>query len=211
MRKLLVVLLVLAALLVAADRVTVHYVDRALADRMQADGHLDSRPGVDVQGFPFLTQAVRGRYDRTVIHIRDVTRNGVTLSRLDVVVTDARIPLSKVGSTEDVPVSDLAATAVLTYVELAHESGVAGLRVTPKGDRVDVTGTIAGVSVTSSATVQLKGDRVVVSSLKGLLDFSVRIPALPYGLRLDSAAARPDGVHLTASTGPTVLTPKTLT
>ena len=211
MRKLLVSLLVLVALLVAADRITVHYVDKALADRMQEDGHLERRPVVDVRGFPFLVQAARGRYDRTDVHIRDVTRNGVTISRLDVTITDALIPLSKVGSATDVPVRNLAATAVLTYVELAAESRIGGLTITPRGSKVDVTGSVAGVRLTSSATVTLKGDRVVVSTLKGMLDFSVRIPPLPFGLRLDSAQARPDGVHLAASSGPTVLTPKAVT
>ncbi|MFN2537677.1 MAG: DUF2993 domain-containing protein [Mycobacteriales bacterium] len=219
MRKLLSSLLVLVVLLVVADRVTVHYVDKSVADRMQEDGRLDVRPDVDIRGFPFLTQALRGKYDRTDVQVRDLTRNGVTVSRLDVRITGARIPLSKVGTATDVPVDGLRATAVVTYFELAHRSGLAGLTVAPSGDKVAVTGTIAGVKATAISTVSLKGDRVVVKAqsvtaggmklpLGTGLDFSVRIPALPYGLRLDGAMARPDGVHLAASSGPTVLTPQ---
>ncbi|MCU1602490.1 MAG: uncharacterized protein JWO22_3199 [Frankiales bacterium] len=211
MRKLLVALVVLVGLLVAADRVTVHYVDKALADRMQESGHLSNRPTVDVEGFPFLTQAFSGRYDRTVVHIKDETRSGLTISRLDVTVIDARIPLSKVRSTTDVPVRDLEAIAVLSYYELGRRSGIAGLTVRAQRGKVKVTGRVAGVSATLAATVRLDGDRVVVSTLRGLLDFSVRIPALPYGLRLKAASAQEDGVHLTASSGPTVLSARSST
>ena len=219
MRKLLTVLVVLALLLVAADRIAVHYVDRSVADRMREDGRLAVTPDVEIRGFPFLTQALAGNYDRVDVHVRDLTRNGVTVSRLDVSVLGAQLPLSKVSSATVVPVDGLRATAVLTYYELAHSSGLAGITVTPAGNGVAVTGSVAGVKATATSTLTLKGDRVVVTAqsiksvgvsvpVKGLLDFSVRIPALPYGLHLDSAVARPDGVHLTASSGRTVLTPQ---
>jgi hypothetical protein len=218
-RKLLITLLVLAALLLVADRVAVRYADRAVADRMQENGRLQTRPDVAVLGFPFLTQAISGSYQRVDVHIRDLQRNGVTLSRLDVTVRGAKLPLSKVGSATDVPVDSLQATAVVSYLELAHDSGLAGVTVRPAGDHVEVTGKVAGVSVTAKSTLALKGDRIVVTaqSISALgvsaptgrvLDFSVRIPALPFGLHLDSAVARADGVHLTASSGPTTLTPQ---
>lgn len=220
MRKLLTALVVLVVLLVAADRVTVHYVERSVADRMREDGRLDVNPDVDIRGFPFLTQALRGSYDHTDVHVAELTRNGVTVSRLDVTINGAKLPLSKVGSATEVPVDSLHATAVVTYYELAHSSGLANLTVSPHGDdQVAVTGTVAGAKATAISTVTLRGDRIVVTAqtfstagvklpLRGVLDFSVRIPALPFGLHLDSATARPDGVHLTASTGRTVLTPQ---
>jgi hypothetical protein len=218
-RKLIVALIVVVGLLVAGDRIAVRYVDRAVGDRMREDGGLEVRPEVDIKGFPFLTQALRGSYDRTDVHIRDLTRRGVTVSRLDVTVRGAKIPLSKLGSASSVPVESLQATAVLTYYELASESGIAGLTVTPQGNRVLVTGKVAGVTARATSSVSLRGDRVVVTAqsvgaggvrvpLGGVLDFSVRIPALPYGLELAAATAEPDGVHLTASTGLTVLTPQ---
>lgn len=220
MRKLFISLLVLAVLLVVGDRVAVHYVNKTVADRMQEDGRLDVRPEVDVRGIPFLTQAARGSYDRTEVHVRNFTRNGVTVSRLDVTIMGAQLPLKKIRTAVEIPVDSLRATALLTYYELAHSSGLAGLTVTPHGDnRVAVTGTIAGVKATAISTVTLKGDRVVVKAqtlsaagvklpLGAGLDFSVRVPTLPYGLHLDSATARSDGVYLTASTGRTVLTPQ---
>jgi hypothetical protein len=218
-KKLLITLVVLAALLVVADRVAVRYVDRAVGDRMQEDGRLQSRPDVQVRGFPFLTQALSGSYRQVDVHVRDLQRNGLTLSRLDVTVDGAKLPLSKVGNANDVPVNALHATAIVSYLELAHDSGLAGVTIRPAGDHVEVTGKVAGVSATAKSTLTLKGDRIVVTARSisalgvstptgGVLDFSVRIPALPFGLHLDSAVARPDGVHLTASSGPTTLTPQ---
>ena len=219
MRKLLTALVVLVVLLVAADRITVHYVEQSVGDRMREDGRLDVSPKVDIRGFPFLIQALRGTYDRTDVHVVDLTRNGVTVSRLDVTISGAQLPLSKVRSATEIPVDSLRATAVVTYYELAHSSGLANLSITPKGDGVAVTGTVAGAKATAMSTVTLKGDRIVVTAqsistagvklpLRGVLDFSVRVPTLPFGLHLDSATARPDGVYLTASTGRTVLTPQ---
>lgn len=208
MRKLLLTLVVLAALLVAADRITVRVVDGVVANRMQTDGRLDTTPTVRIQGFPFLTQALAGVYDRTDVHVRDLSRNGLTVSRLDVTIDRAHVKLTQVGNVRDIPVDGLQATAVVSYYELAHSSGIAGLTVTPAGDGVKVTGKVAGLQASVTSTVTLNGDRIVVSAQKGLLDFSVRVPQLPYGLKLTSAVARPDGVHLTASSGPTVLTPQ---
>lgn len=219
MRRLLVTLLVLALLLVVADRVAVQVVQRAVADRMREDGRLGVTPTVQVRGFPFLTQALRGRYDRVDIHIRDLERSGLTVGRLDVTVRGAQLPLSKVRSAHDVPVESLHASAVITYLELAHESGLAGITVAPDGDGVRVTGAVAGVRASATSTVALRGERIVVTAQRlgagglsvptgGVLDFSVRVPPLPYGLHLDSARAYPDGVHLLASSGVTVLTPR---
>ena len=215
MRKLLVTLVVLAALLLVADRVTVKVVDGVVANRLQTDGRLTVAPDVAIRGFPFLTQAISGVYDRTDVHVRDLTRNGLTVSRLDVTVSGAHVPLSQVGKARDIPVDGLQATAVVSYYELAHSSGLAGLTVRPSGQGVAVTGTVAGVKATVTSTVALRGDRIIVTAQKvagvaigGLLDFSVRVPSLPFGLRLTSATARPDGVHLIASSGPTVLTPQ---
>jgi hypothetical protein len=218
-RRLLTALVVLVVLLVAADRVAVHYVEKSVADRMREDGRLDVSPHVDIHGFPFLTQALNGRYGRTDVHVVDMTRNGVTVSRLDVTVDGAQIKLSDVRQATQIPVDGLRATAVVTYLELAHRSGLANLTVTPSGQGVAVTGNVAGAKATARSTVTRRGNRVIVSAqslsaagvslpLRGVLDFSVRIPDLPYGLHLDSATAEPDGVHLVASTGRTVLTPQ---
>jgi hypothetical protein len=44
-------------------------------------------------------------------------------------------------------------------------------------------------------------------AVDGLLDFTVPLDRLPYGLRLERAEVGPAGVLLSASSGPTVITP----
>ncbi len=94
------------------------------------------------------------------------------------------------------------------------------------GDRLRVRGTVRvlGQDVSAAATsrVRLDGDRVVVTAqsvqtgagvvddaltaaLGDRFDFRVRLPALPYGLRLTGLRVTAQGVVLSARSGPTVL------
>ena len=52
MRKLLIVVIVLAGLLVVADRVAVVVADRQIASRVQSAYNLSSKPSVSVHGIP---------------------------------------------------------------------------------------------------------------------------------------------------------------
>ena len=82
------VLLVLAALLAAADRYLVHLAERTVAEQAQASADLRTRPTVTIHGFPFLTQAVRGRYARI-----DVSAGGLFPSHTSGIVTWAFAPM----------------------------------------------------------------------------------------------------------------------
>ena len=55
MRRLLIVLVVLAALLVVADRVGVVVAQNRLASQIQQQLDLDRKPDVSIRGIPFLT------------------------------------------------------------------------------------------------------------------------------------------------------------
>jgi hypothetical protein len=229
-RKLVITFLVLLVVLLAADRVAVAVAQSVVAGKMRTAGGLSTTPTVRIRGFPFLTQALAGRYDRIDVKAEDVQRSGVTLGSFDVRVNGAQIPLSDAlhGKVTDVPVASLSARTLVTYVELANDSGLLSATVTPKGDLVEVTGRIKVQGITLSgkatSTVRLKGSSLVVQAksvsilgahsslldrfVVGLLDFDVPISALPYGLRLNGATATPAGVVLTAATGPTVLRPQ---
>jgi hypothetical protein len=226
-RKLVTTLVVLLVVLIAADRIALVVTQKVVAERMQAAGALSSRPSVHIRGFPFLTQAFAGRYDRVDVEAEDIRRNGVTLGSFDVRVVGAEIPLKDAlsGSVEAVPVASLKARAVITYAELASDSGLLSATITPKGDGVEVVGKIKiqGMTLSGKATstVRLSGSRLLVTAksvsilgahnalfdrlVAGLLDFDVPIAALPYGLKLTGASAQPSGVVINAATGPTVL------
>ncbi|TML33547.1 MAG: DUF2993 domain-containing protein, partial [Actinobacteria bacterium] len=98
---LLVVVVVLAGLLVASDRIAAYAAERTIAT--QAKKELAAReittptePKVSVGGFPFLTQVAKGRYDRITIHLDHPSSQGVTLDVLDVTATGVNASTSAI-------------------------------------------------------------------------------------------------------------------
>lgn len=225
MRKLLVAVLVLAALLVVGDRLAARAADRALADQLV--GQLGVRPSVDVSGFPFLTQVVQGQYDDIEVRAANVRRGGVSLQSFTASLSGAQLPLADAvrGSVSAIPVRRLAASAVVSYAELAR---LAGKDVTvtadPAGVRVTGTFRVLGQDVSASAVsaVSLRGNHLVVRAgglqvegitatgvlgraLAGKLDLDLPLPALPYGVQLSAVQTGPAGVTVAGAASDVVL------
>ncbi len=227
MRKLLVSLAILLALLVVADRVAVSVASGVVASQLRTSGELRSDPSVTITGFPFLTQALAGRYDRIEVSASGLSRGGVRVSQFDATVRDAQLPLSDAlgGSVSAVPVSGLTATAVVTYADVVSAGKLAGARLTPVagGVRVSARISVLGQTVMASATSAVtlaRGDIVITArsvtvqgqsspaldaALAGMLDFRVKVGTLPYDLELTGVSATSAGLVLTARSGPTVL------
>ena len=226
MRRLLLGLGVLVALLLVADRVGAAVASRVVADKLRTSAALQDDPSVHIRGFPFLTQALGGHYQRIDVRTGALSRGGVRLSRLDVSLAGVRLPLSKAlsGSASTVPVEGLSSTAVVTYADVASK-GIAGVSVAPHGSRVRVTGrlTVLGQSVTASTDSSVRLDRGTIvitaqtlsvlgqsssllnNALAGRLDFRVPVGTLPYGLRLTGVHPTAAGLILDARSGPTVI------
>jgi hypothetical protein len=226
-RKLLVALVVLALLVAALDRVALHLAETAVAQEARTSAGLQTTPTVRVHGFPFLTQALRGRYDRIDVHATDVQHEGVRVSRLDATLLGARVPLADAlhRDVTSLPVAGLTASAWVTYADLATRSRLAGVTIEPVGDRVRVTGRVSVLGETVRATavsrVSLRGSRIAVtatsvqvldrqvpgavSALAGALDLLVPVGRLPYDLRLTGLQVTSAGLRLSARSGPTVL------
>lgn len=226
MRRLLVGLAVLLGLLLVADRVGASLAGRAVAAQVQSAAGLTRQPQVAVEGFPFLTQAVAGRYDAVSVVALDVPAGELTLARLDATLTGVRVPLSQAlsGSVTGVPVSGVTARALVGYDELARRSGDRGLTVVPAGDRLRVTGSIVvlGRTVTATALSRVEvvdggllvtaesievGDAGSLSGLGDRLDLRIPVAGLPYGLQVTGVEVQPDGLSVRARTGATVLQP----
>ena len=228
MRKLLVSLTVLALLLVAADRVGATLASRAVADQIAASGELSGAPQVSIGGFPFLTQALSGRYDEITVSASGLTGDrGV--SGFDARLSGVRLPLSAAlsGSVREVPVERVSARVLLSYPELERRLASRRLKLSPAGPLLRVTGsvTVLGRTVSASALSSLTvsggdvlvtavrfevgarpADAALTAALGRRLDFRAEIGALPYGLTLTAVAVRPGGVEATATARSTVLT-----
>jgi hypothetical protein len=226
-RALLVVLLLLLGLAVAADRFAVGIAEDKVAQQLAAEGGLHGAPAVDIAGFPFLTQAVAGRYDDVRISLTAEQLGQPAGTRAHVVLNGVHVPLSSVlsGSVDRVPVDRIEGTATLPYALLtAKLGGDTTLRPEGQGLRVTKTVELLGktIPLTAAGTVTLDGNQLVldvskaagagvdlpgflVSRASDLLDLRYDLPALPFGLRVTALTPADDGVHLTLGATDAVL------
>lgn len=229
MRRTAYVLLVLLVLLAVVDRVGAVLAGRAVASQLQSAAGLAERPAVEVGGVPFLTQALRGRYQRLELRATGVPAGELTFAELTATLSGVRAPLSDVlsGTVREVRVDTVEARAVLSYDVLSRRSGDGQLTLTPVGDRLRVQGSVRvlgqTLTVTAISTVSVEGDELVVTAesfevgagiadavltraLRGRLDLRVSVGDLPYDLQVQSVAVEPAGVSLHATARDTVLT-----
>ena len=227
MRALLVVLLLLGGLAVGADRVAVGIAEDKVAEQLAAKGGLSGTPTVDIAGFPFLTQAVAGRYDGVRISLTAEELGQPAGTRADIALHGVHVPLSSVvsGSVEKVPVDRVDGTATLSYALLSAQLG-GDTRLRREGDGLRITKTIEvlgqTIPLTAVGTVSLDGNQLVVDVEKAtgagvdlpdflvtrvsdLLDLRYDVPALPFGLQLTEVEPAEDGVDVRVEAADTVL------
>jgi hypothetical protein len=206
-RRVLISLVILVGLLVVADRVSVVVADRAVAKQVRTELSADQDPSVHIHGFPFLTQAIRGRYGDVGVRIPDVTSGPLQNVTVDARLRGVHAPLSDLiaGRVDRVPVDQITGTAAVGYADLARASGIPGLTVTPVSGALRVAGqvTALGQPISATATARITavdGDLVVtadqaqvsgvpaspavVAAAARLLSFRVSPRQLPLALRV---------------------------
>jgi hypothetical protein len=226
-RALVVVVLLLLGLAVAADRLAVGIAEDKVAGQLAEKGSLHGKPGVDITGFPFLTQAVAGTYDDVRISLTADELGQPAGTRADIALHGVHVPLSSVvsGSVDRVPVDRIDGTATLSYALLSAKLG-GDTTLRPEGDGLRITKTVELLGrtfpLTATGTVALKGNQLVidvsnasgagvelpgflVSRASDLLDLRYDVPALPFGLQLTGVTPAADGVHLTLGATDAVL------
>jgi hypothetical protein len=211
-----VALVLLLGLAIAADRVAVGIAEERVAEELAAQGGLQGTPEVDITGFPFLTQAVAGRYDDVRIALSADQLGQPEGTRADVALHGVRVPLASVlsGAVQQVPIDRVDGTATLSYDLLAAQlGGDTTLRREGDGLRITKTVELLGqtIPLTAAGTVSLDGNdlivdvenatgagvdvpRFLVDQVADLLDLRYAVPALPFGLRLTSVTPADDGV-----------------
>ncbi|MCZ2816814.1 LmeA family phospholipid-binding protein [Modestobacter sp. VKM Ac-2984] len=227
MKALLIVLLLTLGLLVLVDRVGVAVAEGQVADQVAERGGLASAPDVDITGFPFLTQALSGRYDEVRISLTAEQLGEPAGTRADVSLFGVQVPLSDAvsGSVQEIPVEQVDGTATLSYELLAQQLG-GDTRLQVDGDRLRIDRTVdllgLEVPVTARGTVSLDGQDLVVEvddaaaagvdvpdfvldGAADVLDFRYPVPELPFGLELTGVDPRDDGVLVQVSATDTVL------
>jgi hypothetical protein len=227
MKALLVLVLLLLGAAVLADRVGKGIAEDRVAQQIAARGDLAGTPSVDITGFPFLTQALGGRYDEVRVQLTAEQLGQPAGTTARVSLRGVQLPLTDAlsGSVEEVPVDRVDGAATLAYPLLAAQlPGDTTLAPEAGGVRVTRTVEVLGRSfpLTASGTVTLDGQDLVVDvedaaaagvdvpdavvdRAADLLDLRYPVPALPFGLQLTGVRAEPDGVHVAVEATGTVL------
>jgi hypothetical protein len=207
---LIMVLVVLAALLVIADRVAVHFADNEFATQIQKQG-FSSKPDVSIQGFPFLTQLAARDFKDVHITANGEKAGPVTIDDVNATMKDIKLTSGFNSGT----VSSIDGTGLITFGSLAKAgssaAGVADLKIARiSNDEAKITADVAGIfSGSGVARVTQSGDKIHVklisagglptSLLGGLGNFTIPLPNLPMGMTLQSVTLTSQGalVHIT--------------
>jgi hypothetical protein len=213
-RTFLVTVLVVAVLLVVADRVGLYVAERTAGNTIQSSQDLPNRPSVDVSGFPFLTQLASGNFDKITVTADDVPV-GQKVRVLD--ITRIKVVLSGVNVARDfsrVTARTATAVATVSFDELSRRLGIqvsyagngrikAAKRVTVLGTTVQaslsarpalVNGALAFTGTAIDNAGRLGGD--VSSALNQVFDLSVPLQGIPFDIRVRSLQVDGSGVHI---------------
>lgn len=219
MRKLLIVVIILAGLLVAADRIGVVVADHEVADHIQTAYHLPSKPSVSVRGFPFLTQVVSRHYDEIDVSTGQLTTQGVTVNNLVAKLTGVRAPMSDLmgHGSATISAARVSGTATVPFASVRRRLP-AGVRLSQDGNALRLSGKVSylGLSlpVTADALLSPSGSGIAVtptriqvahdggalsSLISGQFHFVVPITGLPLHLSIKSVHVVPGGVRVGAT------------
>ena len=181
-RRVVVPLVVLAAVFVGVDRLALHFAEQDVAKRLQATAHTSTRPDVTINGFPFLTQLFKGTFGDIDINMHGLDAGSIHVSRLNVQVHDAHVSIGDVISQTSSAIHVKSATAqmLLTYADMAQ--------VLPAQVR-----SRAHLDHSTIKTASVKGgDTVLLGTDFG--SFPLRLSGLPFDIRLTGARATNAGV-----------------
>jgi hypothetical protein len=205
------VVLVLAALFVAADRIALHIAEDKAAETLQSSQHLNTKPDVSVAGFPFLTQLATGEFDEVTISASnlDVGNDTVQIASLVVHLHHVTVPRDY----SQVRARTAVADARIGYDELSRalhvqvtDAGGGRLSAKPTVTVAGQTfsGTVSAVPRTSGNTIRFADPKVGVGSvnlpavavhaLADVFSKAISLAGLPFNVQVTGASVATDGL-----------------
>lgn len=183
LRIFLIVVVVLAGVFVAADRIAVSFAQDKAADELRSSENLSEKPDVSINGFPFLTQIAGGELDDVRVGIKDYTATtggasgdgAAAQGSATIHITDLNAQMKGVtfaNSFSTATADSATGSARISYAELLKAARVQPVEVAP-GVTAKVTHLSDGgngkIKVTVAATVlgkELKEPITVLSTLR---------------------------------------------
>jgi hypothetical protein len=221
-----VLLLIVCGGVVFVDRVARSRAEKQIADGIGDDLRTKGTPAasqsVSIDGFPFLTQVYRGRYEGGVVKLTRLQTENVTIERVDLRLTDVRIPRDVLSGkpAHDITAKRIVGTGTVLVSELARRTNLPGLTLTAAGTGVRATAplrlpVIGDVTVTASVTPKLAGNTLTfdvrdvqaagisipqsaVSQLTAALGTKIELD-LPFAVQLERVTAKSGKLLVTGS------------
>src|SRR5271166_33401 len=219
MRKFLVSLVLLAAVLVVADRIGAVIAGREIASRIQAAYNLPSKPAVSVRGIPFLTQVASGNYHEIDVSVASLSASGVRVDGLTARLTGVRAPRSDLSgrNSASITAAQISGTGTVPFssvrghlprgVQLSQDGGALRLSGTvtylgtsvPASADASLSATGTGIAVTPTRVSVASGSSALSSVISGQFRFVIPVTGLPLHLSLNAVTVVPGGVQVSAS------------
>ncbi|KAA2261042.1 DUF2993 domain-containing protein [Solihabitans fulvus] len=231
LKKLVITLVVLVALLVAADFGVAAAAEYQVAQKMRTQLKLTDDPSVRINGFPFITQALAGDYEDVQISASGVpVRDQLRDLEIQAHLHHVRIGLSDLlgGNTRNATVDDLEGSVTIKASDIARlasnsEIPITDLTIDPDTRKPEDGGPtgkpdprVAPVKLTGNTTVAGKKIKITAYGTVTLLDTTVQIAAgkvaiddqtLPGLNQLLSLAARAFSIDIKPGELPFTVTP----
>lgn len=219
MRKLVITLLIIVALAVAADFGAAAYAEHTIAQQIRQQLALPSEPSVRINGFPFLTQAVAGRYSAIDVQASAVPVDPLRDLNIEVTLHDVDAPLAEVsaGDMSSVQAARVDGRVRIKDTDLGRAIGIEDLRLQrpsaeeikellPAGTPLDDSSRGVRAPARMVASTDLLGQRTEIIAI-GLIELTagvVRITVSDVRLARDGSGA-PGEVNLPRQVRQTLL------
>jgi LmeA-like phospholipid-binding len=211
LRIVLIIMIVLIALLVAADFAARAFAENKAASEIQQQG-FPKKPSVDIEGFPFLTQLAAKDFQDIQISSSNVTEGPLDIASIDATLKNVHINGAFSGGTID----SLNGTATITFTALANamtsQAGPLGqlansaLTLSAAGPN-EVKATLNVLVLSGTATWRVtttsgNGINIQLISTGGLpasllspiKNITLQLPKLPLGLKIQSVTVNSSGL-----------------
>ncbi|KAA0021851.1 LmeA family phospholipid-binding protein [Antrihabitans cavernicola] len=153
MRKLILGLAILIGLAVVVDFGAAAYSEYRVSRALREGGELSSDPEVTIHGFPFITQAIDGKYKNIEIRAQGVRADLISNTTLEATLNGVSIPASDLieGKVHKVPVDHIGGRLKIDATELGQLLGIPDLQVSASpADKSDGTGGSGGSGMTTT-------------------------------------------------------------
>ena len=215
-RRWLIALIVLILVLVAIDFGAKAFAENAIATKIDSSG-LGTKPSVDIEGFPFLTQVASRDLSQIDINASNFTVKQVVISSLHATATGVRPTSSFNGAT----ISKINGTVVVSFATVTNLIPIPGLTVSADPadgpDAIKLNSSLGGATgkivQTGPNTITVDvGNLTGLAGLASLIggstiasSYTFDIPPLPAGLVVRSITITSQGIVATASAQNTTL------